>query len=174
MPIQFRFHEGKLLYLWKLVNKKDQANDVYQIQSHGYKTNTGGSIASYYNRLLVTYDITTDENGLSKTSRAKWKKIVKSKISHQANWWYKTKSSKLSKLQEINKRKKIMKREKYVTQFKRSEVSLLIKARSGMLNLKNNFKGQFNEVSCPQCDLVIDDENHIYKLCETEKPTYQI
>ena len=78
------------------------------------------------------------------------KKIVKSKISHQANQWYKTESSKLSELQEINKRKKIIKREKYVTQFKRTEVSLLIKARSRMLNLKNNFKGQFKgDVSCP-------------------------
>ena len=70
IPIQFRFHERQLLYLWKLVNKKDQANDVYQIQSHEYKTNTG-SIASYYKRLLVTYSITTNENGLSKTSKAK-------------------------------------------------------------------------------------------------------
>ena len=38
-------------------------------------------------------------------------KILKSKISNQANQWYKTESSKLSKLQEINKRKKIIKRE---------------------------------------------------------------
>ena len=66
--------------------------------------------------MLVTYGITTDENGLSKTIKAKWKKIVKSKISHQANQWYKTESPELSKLQEINKRKKIIKREKYVTQ----------------------------------------------------------
>ena len=56
-----------------------------------------------------------NENGLSKTSKAKWKKIVQSKISHQANQWYKTESSKLSKLQEIKKREKIIKREKYVT-----------------------------------------------------------
>ena len=141
IPIQFRFHERQLLYLWKLVNKKDQAHDVYRIQSHECETNTG-SIASYYKQLLVTYDITTNENGLSKTSKEKWKKIVKSKISHQANqWWYKTESSKLSKLQEINKRKKITKREKYVTQFKRPDVSLLIKARSRMLSSKNNFKG---------------------------------
>ena len=47
IPIQFRFHERQLLYLWKLVNKKDQANDVYRIQSHEYKTNTG-SMTSYY------------------------------------------------------------------------------------------------------------------------------
>ena len=97
IPIEFRFHERQLLYLWKLVNKKDQANDVYLIQSHECKTNTG-SIASYHNLLLVTYGITTDENGLSKTSKAKWKKIVKSKISHQADQSYKTESSKLSKL----------------------------------------------------------------------------
>ena len=117
--------------------------------------------------MLVTYGITTNENGLLKTSKAKWKKIVKSKISHQANQWYKTGSSKLSRLQEIHKRKKIIKREKYVTQFKRTEVSLLIKARSRMLNLKNNFKGQFKgDVSCPRCDL--------YKLSETEKPACQI
>ena len=115
IPIEFRFYERQLLYFWKLVNKKDQANDVYRVQSDECKTSTG-SIASYYNRLLVTYGITTDENGLSKTSKAKWKKIVKSKISHQANQCYKTEPSELSKLQEINKRKKIIKREKYVTQ----------------------------------------------------------
>ena len=73
IPIQFRFHVRQLLYLWKLANKKDQANDVYRIQSHEYKTNTG-SITSYYKQLLVTYGITTNENGLSKTSKAKWKK----------------------------------------------------------------------------------------------------
>ena len=56
--------------------------------------------------MLVTYGITTDGNGLSKTNKAKWEKIVKSKVSHEANQWYKTESSKLSKLQEINKRKK--------------------------------------------------------------------
>ena len=86
IPIQFRFHERQLLYLWKLVNKKDQANDVYRMQSHEYKTKTG-SVASYYKRLLVKYGITTNENGLSKTTKAKWKKIVKSKISHQENQW---------------------------------------------------------------------------------------
>lgn len=35
-----------------------------------YKTNTG-SIAYYYKQLLVTYSITSDENGLSKTSKGK-------------------------------------------------------------------------------------------------------
>ena len=48
-------------------------------------------------------------------------------------------------------------------QFKRSDVSLVTKARSGMLNLKNNFKGQFkSDVSCPQFHLGIDDENHVF------------
>ena len=28
IPMEFRFNERQLLYLWKLVNKKDQANDV--------------------------------------------------------------------------------------------------------------------------------------------------
>ena len=35
-----------------------------------------------------------------------------------------------------------------------------------MLNLKNNFKGQFRaDVSCPRCDLGTDDENHIFTSC---------
>ena len=35
-----------------------------------------------------------------------------------------------------------------------------------MLNLKNNFKGQFRgDVSCPRCDLGTDDENHIFASC---------
>ena len=137
---------GPLLEMFSYKRKK-LYHVVYFISSHEYKTNAG-SIESYYNQLLVTYGITTNENGLAKNRKAKWKKIVKSKISHQENQCYKTESSKLSKLQEINKRKKV--REKYVTQFKRSEVSLLLKARSRMLNLKNNFKGQFKgDVSCP-------------------------
>ena len=43
------------------------------MQSCEYKTNTG-SIAYCYNQLLVTYSITSDENGLSKTSNKKWTK----------------------------------------------------------------------------------------------------
>ena len=70
------------------------------------------------------YRINSDKGGLSKTSKAKWKKIVKSKVIHQENQWYKTESSELSKLQEINKRKKRIKRYKYVTEFKRSGFSL--------------------------------------------------
>ena len=63
----------------------------------------------------------------------------------------------------MDKTKKIIKSEKCVTQVKRSEVSLLIKTRSRMLNLKNNFKGQFKgDVSCLRCDLGIDDENHVF------------
>ena len=90
--------------------------------------------------MLVTYAITADEMDCQKPVKQYGKKIVKSKVSLQANQWYETESSELSQLQEINKTKKIVKREKYVTQFKRSEVSLLIKARSRILNLKNNFK----------------------------------
>ena len=53
-----------------------------------------------------------------------------------------------------------------MTQFKRSEVSLLVKARSRMLNLKHNFKWQFRgDVSCPRCDLGTDDENHVFTSC---------
>ena len=69
IPTEFRFHEKQL---WKLANKKDQANDIYRIQSHEYKTNAG-SIASYNKQLQVTYGIKTDENRLPKTNKAKWK-----------------------------------------------------------------------------------------------------
>ena len=35
-----------------------------------------------------------------------------------------------------------------------------------MLNLKNKFKGQFRgDVSCPQCDLGKDDQNHEFTSC---------
>ena len=113
--------------------------------------------------MLVTYAITADEMDCQKPVKQYGKKIVKSKVGLQTNQWCETESSELSQLQEINKTKKIVKREKYVTQFKRSEVSLLIKARSRILNLKNNFKWQFTgDVSCPRCDLRIDDENHLF------------
>ena len=51
-------------YLCKLINKKDQANDIYRIKNREYKKNIG-SITSFYKRLLITYRIATDENGLS-------------------------------------------------------------------------------------------------------------
>ena len=57
---------------------------------------------------------------------------------------------------------------------KRSEVSLLIKARSRMLNLKNNFNGQFKgDVSCPRCDLGIDDQNHVFNSCAKLKNLHE-
>lgn len=66
----------------------------------------------------------------------------------------------------MDKTKKIIKSEKCVTQVKRSEVSLLIKARLRILNLKHNFKGQCKGgISCPPCDLGINDENHVFTSC---------
>ena len=151
------------------MNKKEQANNVYRIKSRECKTNTG-SIVSYYNQLFIAYGITIDENELSKTSKTKWKTIVKSKVIHQENQWYKTESSELSKLQEINKRKKRIKRYKYVTEFRRSGFSLLKKARLRMLNLKNKFKRQFKgDVSYPLCNLGIDDENHVFEAMQNLK-----
>ena len=70
----------------------------------------------------MTYGITTDKNGLSKTIKTKCRKMVKSTISHQTNHWCKIEFSKLSKLQEIIERKKIIRREKYLMQFKSYEV----------------------------------------------------
>ena len=116
--------------------------------------------------MLVTYAITADEMDCQKPVKQYGKKIVKSKVGLQTNQWCETESSELSQLQEINKTKKIVKREKYVTQFKRSEVSLLIKARSRILNLKRNFKVQCKSgISCPPYDLGINDENHVFKSC---------
>ena len=48
-----------------------------------------------------------------------------------------------------------------------------------MLKLKNNFKGQFKgDVSCPRCDLGIDDENHVFtsypKLKNLNHVNYEI
>ena len=70
----------------------------------------------------MTYGITTDKNGLSKTIKTKCRKMVKRTVSHQANHWYKIESSKILKLQEIIKRKKIIRREKCLMQFKNYEV----------------------------------------------------
>ena len=39
-----------------------------------------------------------------------------------------------------------------------------------MFNLKNNFKGQFKgDVSCPRCDLRIDDKNDVFTSCSKLK-----
>ena len=43
-----------------------------------------------------------------------------------------------------------------------------------MLNLKNNFKGQFKgDVSCTRCDLGIDDENHVFTSCAKQKNLHE-
>ena len=76
---------------------------------------------------------------------------------HQANKWYKTESSILSKLLWINKRKKIVKRAKYVMQLKSSQISWLLKATSRMLNLKTKFKGWIKGEVSHRCDLRIND-----------------
>ena len=145
------------------MNKKDQENDIYQnswIQN--IYTNTG-LITSYYNRSLIIYGITTDENRLSKTSKAKCKKVLKRKISDQANQCYKKESSKLSKTSRNKKRKKIIKGEKVIMQFKRSEHSLSMKARSITLNLTIlTGKTVFYAVQYKNGCLVISDLFHLF------------
>ena len=62
--------------------------------------------------------------------------------------------------------KKVLKKETYVHILSKSEASMLFKARTRMLNLKNNYKNHYKEdLLRPRCHQETDNEQHLFGEC---------
>ena len=66
-----------------------------------------------------------------------------------------------------------MMKEKYMSKLSRSEASTILKLRTRMINLKNNFRNIYKHVILyPRCKKEQDMEEHLFGKCEKLKDLY--
>ena len=86
---------------------------------------------------------------------------------------YLNETNKLRKLHHLNKYKKSIKLEKYLTKLQQSDAIVIFKLRTRMKNLKNNFHGKYQDNNCPRCPHEPDDEEHLFSSCSQLGSLYQ-
>ena len=86
---------------------------------------------------------------------------------------YLNESNKLRKLHHLNKFKKSIKLEKYLTKLQQSDAIVIFKLRTRMTNLKNNFHWKYQDNNCPRCLYQPDDEERLLSYCAQFGSLYQ-
>ena len=56
-------------------------------------------------------------------------------------------------------------RPKYMKELKRMEASTIFKARTRMLDVKNNFRGKYKDTKCRKCTETIESQEHVLETC---------
>ena len=78
---------------------------------------------------------------------------------------YLNETNKLRKLHRLNKYKKSIKLEKYLTKLQQSHAIVIFNLRTRITNLKNNFHGKYQDNNCPRCLHEPDDKEHLNSSC---------
>ena len=50
-------------------------------------------------------------------------------------------------------------------ELKRMEASTIFKARTRMLDVKNNFRGKYKDTKCRKCTETIESQEHVLETC---------
>ena len=58
-------------------------------------------------------------------------------------------------------------RQRYTDEQPRNQVSILFKARTRMLDVKNNFRGKYNDLKCRGCEDQPETQEHVLSECKT-------
>ena len=119
-----------------------------------------------------TTEMLKQENGIQPLdmigSRETTKKMVKKRVEEKFKKNMTETASEKSKVQHlltgINDWQP-NKRPKYMMELTRREVSAIFKARTRMLDIKNNFRGKYNNTVCRKCNKETESQDHILQEC---------
>ena len=64
-----------------------------------------------------------------------------------------------------NTKWKVGERPKYMKELTRQEASIIFKARTRMLDVKNNFRGKYKDAKCRKCPENIETQKHVLETC---------
>ena len=64
-----------------------------------------------------------------------------------------------------NTKWKVGERPKYMNELARQEASIIFKARTRMLDVKNNFRGKYKDTKCQKCPENIETQEHVLETC---------
>jgi hypothetical protein len=111
---------------------------------------------------LKIEDITT-------VSKGKGKRITKDAIIEKFEQEVRKKIASKSKLQHLTEGKKewnVKNRPQYMNKLTRIETSTIFKARTRMLNVKNNYRGKHTDNICRGCGKECETQKHVLEECE--------
>ena len=172
LPLNLECEKRQLIYLWTLLNKKDQSNDIANMQLSEFSQNKN-NLLNHITGLIKKFNIPTSHMDLQNISKGKWKSTVVKHIRKYANNHCVTKGKNLSKLKYLFKHKQEMMKEKYMSKLSRSEASTIFKLRTRMIHLKNNFRNIYkHDILCPRCKKEQDMEEHLFGKCEKLNDLY--
>ena len=126
------------------------------------------------NRKLVGKKTTEKENELGipnitqKKTKYQQKKIVRQAITHQYKTKLENESKDKSKIKYLLEGKGAWKpgtKPKYIQKLNRTLVRTIFKARTRMLDIKNNFRGKYQGIKCRGCGMADETQEHVLEEC---------
>ena len=101
------------MYLWTLLKKKDQSNDIANIELNEFSQNKS-NLLNHNTGIIKKFNIPTTHIDLQNISKNKWQSTVVKHIRKYANNHFVTKGKNLLKLKYLFKHKQEMIKEKYI------------------------------------------------------------
>ena len=162
LPISYKIEQQKLLFLHHLVilSEDSLAKQIYIQQ----KNNDFPGLVPECKELIKKYnlaDIISEENIPSKLS---WKNTVKRAIRDHCASELKTEiKEKYKKLENIETEKENFEAKPYLTELNLIQARTKFKLRSRMLELRNNYKGEYRKTNllCEGCKVSIETQDHV-------------
>ena len=160
-PIRFLISCRRILYLQTILHRPDHEliKRVYVAQKDDPLP---GDFFQLFQGDLQLMGGDLSDQYIQQSSRNSLKCEIKQKTKNAAFRYLKSLQSQHSKISEIHY--PTFGTQKYMTSpiFTNDEVNLLHALRSRSINVKNNFSSKYrNDMSCPLCSNVIDDQQHI-------------
>ena len=161
-PLRFTLSKRRLMYLWHLLHR-DTNELIYKIYQAQKLNENRGDWVKILNEERFRYGIVESDEEISQLSKNKFKKVVQEKIQKFANKY-------LHDLAKTHKKSAKIENKKFVRQlyfadrrFSREDIQLLFALRTRTINVKQNFKSQYENMNCRICKVEnsLEDEEHI-------------
>ena len=108
------------------------------------------------------------ENTETNNKKEHKKTIIKTKIKDTFKNRLLSQAENKSKVQHLRKGKGEWtpeQRSQYMTKMTRNECSIIFRARTRMLDIKNNFKGKYGDDKCRACKIETETQDHVLEKC---------
>ena len=163
MPIRFLIQKRRLLYWHHVINagKNSLLNKFYQAQKN---MPVKGDWINLIENDKKDFNISYNDNDLTKISKAVFKKRVKKEAVKVALKYLNNLKSKHSKMDNIKISDEKMKPSQYLLdkRINPDQAKFIFKVRTRMLQMKCNFKNQFkNNYTCDLCKINMDNQEHL-------------
>ena len=112
-------------------------------------------------------DMRGEQSSVKHRIRRKTKQYFKEKMEREGNG----KSKVTYLLEGLGHSWKPGKRQQYLNALPRKQASILFKSRTRMLDVKNNFRGKYQNTQCRMCRDSIETQEHVLEECKQLHPT---